>query len=509
MSFRDFMHKLPVKIVCGACAVLTPFIWMMSREFHFFFDFFPGFSYVVLALTILVAAYELVYLYPALLCKTRERKALRVIYYVCAFLGVITLIGFSVIIGVLAPQMSRNVFYKELPYLCIVGVIILLAFAAAWKNAKITAALAVCALVATLLVGILVPLAHASSFKFEATPAVFDRGDHYLVVWATNVNSVGKIEYSYGGENYVVYDEIAGRINLSESIHSVVVPKEHLDNNSYTVSSSKVLKNVAYGSQTGKTISFTATFSPVKSDDFDLLIITDNHNIKKSWYDKFSIRSAPSAVVMLGDFADMISDEKTIVDCLLYPSAKFSEGKVPVIYAKGNHDNRGERANDLSRIFRTEKFYYVTELGGYRFAVLDSGESNLDGLKEYGYACFDEYRKTQLAEIDAKLTPDKKNMVVVHDPVYAPDLQTSGKFYATIKNRDVKLVLSGHTHEFLLNERPTEAAAHSLVCGGVTPGESLVKTDFVYSLLTFENDTVNIEAFSVKKGKTFEKRISL
>lgn len=112
---------------------------------------------------------------------------------------------------------------------------------------------------------------------------MFDRGENYVVVWASNVPPPGKIEYSFDGKDFVVFDENPGRINLSDSIHSVIVPKNHLDGTEYTVYSNKVLKNVAYGSQTGKEIAFSATFSTEKTSDFTVNVMTDNHDTDKNF----------------------------------------------------------------------------------------------------------------------------------------------------------------------------------------------------------------------------------
>ena len=161
------------------------------------------------------------------------------------------------------------------------AVVLILLFSSTFDKKRVTAIVALSVISLTIIVGATVPLANAGKFRFTASPSVFDRGENYVVVWSTNVPSAGRIEYSFDGKDFVVFDENPGRINLSDSIHSVIVPKNHLDGTEYTVYSNKVLENVAYGSQTGKEIAFSATFSTEKTSDFTLNVMTDNHDTDK------------------------------------------------------------------------------------------------------------------------------------------------------------------------------------------------------------------------------------
>ena len=500
------MHSLWAKIPFSFCAVATPFFWMMSEEFHYFFELFSGFTYIVLFFTVLIAVYELTYIFFDEIKKPLTKKGFEITYYVCCFSGLLTFIGATVIIGILAPQTSRNVFIKELPYMIVVLITLSMLFLSTKNKTTIASCIAGVILAATLVFAIIVPISNGTIFKFAASPAVFDRGDSYLIVWADSEKSVGCVEYTYEGKDYVLYDEIAGRINLSQKIHSVSIPKEHLDDNEYTVRSKRVTKNVAYGSATREEISFTQTFRPVKTDDYDMTIITDNHNIPSSWYKSISTRNT-DVLVMLGDFADMISDERTIIDNLLYPSGLISKGSAPVIYAKGNHDNRGEKANELARIFRTEQFYYQTTLGSKIVTVFDSGESNYDSFEEYGYADFEKYREKQLEYFESVLDSTADNMIIVHNPVFAKSESQKERFSECVTNANAKLVLSGHTHELEYAEKFYKQSVDCFVCGGVTPLNAFKKTGFVYSTIRFDGSGAAINSYTIKNDEPIFSKI--
>lgn len=84
---------------------------------------------------------------------------------------------------------------------------------------------------------------------------VIDSGeDYYSVVFATNDEGTGYVEYEFGGDTVRLYDEAMGRIKGDSKIHTVKVPKEELDGNTYRVGSKRVVEAYSYGSYTGKEV---------------------------------------------------------------------------------------------------------------------------------------------------------------------------------------------------------------------------------------------------------------
>lgn len=45
-----------------------------------------------------------------------------------------------------------------------------------------------------------------STKYFTALPGVYEMGDGYAVIWATNFSGTGYIKYTYQGKQYTVYD---------------------------------------------------------------------------------------------------------------------------------------------------------------------------------------------------------------------------------------------------------------------------------------------------------------
>ena len=74
------------------------------------------------------------------------------------------------------------------------------------------------------------------AFHFDAKASVFESGDNmYTVIWSTSLPGTGYVTYNYDGVEYTVTDTENAAIRTTDTIHSVRIPKSHLDNNTNTV----------------------------------------------------------------------------------------------------------------------------------------------------------------------------------------------------------------------------------------------------------------------------------
>ncbi|MCR4661636.1 MAG: metallophosphoesterase [Clostridia bacterium] len=505
-KFNRFLFANPTKIILAIIAFWVPFNYFLYQDFHYFIDdsSFWCARYLIAFLMVVTSFFVIVTEWLHFSGKVEFKKPYIITYYVClCFTIIFTLVNLIFCIFLNSPQqMFRKNFINMAPYFGATLAVFTMAFVATIVNRKKLLAVIVSLLLVSIFVFTGIFSLHLFVFKFESDPVVFDVGDEYIIAWATTDESIGKIEYTYNNEKYVVFDECSGRINSTETIHSVKVPKEHLANNSYTVYSTRMYSNVAYFPQQGNTISTSRTFKGVPNEEIDVAIITDTHNCNPKCFNAPEKESC-DVLIMLGDFSDFIADDQAIADYLLSPCSRISKGEIPVIYAKGNHDTRGESATRLQYLLKFDSFYYQTTFGNYTFTVLDSGECNYDNYRELGGVVhFEEYRTNQINWLSNLVKDDTKtNILVVHNPLFTVSDEEVALYNTTIGDFGFDLQLSGHTHEWSYSENGYMDKITTIpvfVSAGVVG--DFFKNDLNYSILNMKADKITINCKSFKKG---------
>lgn len=294
------------------------------------------------------------------------------------------------------------------------------------------------------------------SIHITVAPTVFECGtDYYAVVWATSLKGSGYVKYTYEGKEKVIWDEQGGNIVTDDTIHVVKVPKEELTNNTYKVVSQYVLLKAGYQAYKGKTtesdeIHFSGS---EKEDDIRVLCISDVHEMKGEMKAALSyFTETPDIICMIGDISSQMITKQQFKKHLLSYTADISSGSIPVVYARGNHETRGEFASQMIEYFptKTGEFYFTFDFGELSVLVFDSGEDKEDDHREYdGLVDFSSYRKQQLKWLKALKTKNidgKYKIVLCHDPLIDTDF--FGKDWETpLKKLSMDIVIGGHHHE--------------------------------------------------------------
>lgn len=227
-------------------------------------------------------------------------------------------------------------------------------------------------------------------------PTVFACGDKYQIFVSLSEDAVMKVRV--GDEIY--YDHINGILRSATKIHKVEIPMELLNREKrYTVCYKRILERKPYFPPSEEWIEFTVDFRPVKEDgDINIYHISDSHTlsneaIKAGSYfgDKLDL------LILNGDIPDESNTPESF-DEIFKISSVITEGKIPVVYARGNHDTRGSLAEFMSYNIPTlnGKTYYTFRLGCIWGIVLDCGEDKLDTNAEYNETtCFHIHRLEQ------------------------------------------------------------------------------------------------------------------
>ncbi len=330
----------------------------------------------------------------------------------------------------------------------------------------------------------------AGNLHFEARPCVFMGHNEYTVVFATSVPTVGCLIYTGNGTEKVIWDAKYGIKNVSK-LHSVRVPKDDLENNSYVVCARRAIEPLPYGGLLGKKEIRSAvdSFSSRCEYDVKLLTLADLHGARLQWN---TLPSSCSALLIMGDIAESIDSETAFIRDLLTPCFEILHGRRPVIFVRGNHDYRGFKLTQLYQQFGIRYFNYRFSLGGVHFTVLDSGEDKADEHSEYaGYLDCESYCKTQLTWLEKQ--PEQHGVCVAlsHMPTIFYNREDSMRAAQLLHRNGVRLLVCGHTHEtgFADAQEDRFMPIHTFAAGPVG-GEKPT-----YSVISFSGSMAEMKTF--------------
>lgn len=456
------LTALSVLTTLGLCAVRVGFVFVD----HYVFD---GFCYILWALFIVNTVILFFQLRGSILDNKLFNKICLIINGVLLLLNIACIAAF-LIIGKDDLMDYLYVSFETLPYLTAFYALLFFTVILPISH-KTVRKITACAVCAAIVISVLAVFP-IGSFNFEAAPAVFDTGDGYHIVFATNKDSVGYVKLG----DQVIWDTYAGRKEASR-IHSIEVSYEALNNNEYSIGAMRAIEDIAYGGHLGKEITLEAgTFTPCPEDDFDMTCITDNHSCRPDW-EKIGVDA--DIYVFLGDISSGVYAINSIIDNLIAPAGKVSGGVKPVIYTLGNHDHRGSKVQDLLQALDFGEYYYRLSVGKYNFTVLDSGEDKEDENYEYaGYNAFAPYFAEQIEWGKTLQKESGYNVIITHSPsIYFEPEGHPGPMAEIMRNLGEEFVICGHHHsaEFVSAQESITGIA-TYICGAKTDSNEIVYT---------------------------------
>ena len=358
---------------------------------------------------------------------------------------------------------------------------LILLFPPKWKNGLKYALIAAVAAVAVVIGYELRPC------TLRYAPVVYAVEDEYQIVFSTSDNAVGWV--SIGGKEY--YDLYAGSMKSADKVHKITVPQEVLDEaKAYSVNYRQMIYRGPFGGYLGELRSQHYKFRPVDSSDgLYHIAISDVHEAVEAAAAAAAATDArPLAmdtenvdfIVLLGDLVSMVETEKD-VQLANELAFKITGGEIPVIYARGNHEIKGEYAEQLYKYVgsKDQQYAYTVTLGDDDvFAVvLDLGEDHEDDWWEYyETAKFDLYRQEQTEMLEEILEEGeyenyRYRLMACHIPVVYVDkhgyFESFRNDWTDLLNQmELDIGLSGHKH-----------VLWPLIPGQVEPNTTLVYND--------------------------------
>ena len=511
-----FLNSVPahfVFTVMGAisCILFKSFsIWWVFTNATMGFDHFGEMLLIIMALNSVLLG---VLTYGKLNNST-TKKAVNIIYGISAFLATVLFgvsVGTTVTLffgedsGTIRNALAENL-SKALPILAIVFLAVFYPRVCNKAKKAIAVFMIVCS--ALFVINDFYPL---SSYQITSDPMVIDTGKEYSVVFSTSHYGTGYIEYTYEGKDYKVTDHTAGRLDCDSLIHSIQVPYEHLKNNTYKVGSTRVIEEFGYGSRLGaEVLSEEYTFTCNESDDQTYLVISDWHTMLDEAYSAIGYLGEYDAVILLGDSAPNVDYEKTVAENTVVFGGKVSGGTKPVIYVRGNHETRGDYANDLPTALGLDILYYTTDMGPYSFVVLDSGEDKIDSHPEYGgLTDYGSYRADMIEWLKTAEATNDKVITLSHSyRISDVEEELSDAGWDEIDRIGTRLIISGHTHNCRLisaenGGREAELlTAHPDIIGYMDGGKT--GESYIASKLTLTAEGFSLEAMNNLGEAVFE-----
>lgn len=335
--------------------------------------------------------------------------------------------------------------------------------------------------------------------SISVAPTVFETGgDWYNVVWVTGTTSstakgcTGYVEYEYNGKTYQRFDEVGGYRRSYSNIHTVKVPKEHLNNNVYKVGSFLVEYSYTNPSaQTGRyyssgdyVVSREYVFENRASDKAVNIIACPDMKIAASNPASLTaaqkvvegLGTSPSLVVVNGDVVSVgLNSNGDLVDFFSGTSA-VSGGIHPVVFSRGNAECRGYCATDLIKYIPTVtgEFYYSLTVGDYTFVNLDTAEDDPDDqmiqwqgstVEKYGgRVSFDRLRGSQMDWVSA--LPDGRIVAISHIPLTKVKSHLGHDFITVLKEKGAVVCIGGHNNAYSLKETVGENSIYTIIPGG-------------------------------------------
>lgn len=341
------------------------------------------------------------------------------------------------------------------------------------------------------------------------SPTVFAVGNNYQIFIPVKLSSVMWVRVG----DKCFYDHSNGVLRSAVSIHKITVPMKLLDSaKKYTVCYREMIERKPYFSVTSEVFEKDYEFSPLPSEDFNAYHISDAHGqvdppvaSAKAFEEKYG---KIDLLILNGDVIDHSGSLENF-DAIYKICSEITNGSIPVIFSRGNHDTRGEFAEKIADYTPTRVgySYFSFRLGTLWGLVLDCGEDKLDTNAEYGNTncCHEfrieetEYLKTIIENADSEYSGAgvTRKLIIAHSPFsrkfespfdIEDDIYTE---WCTLLREEIKpnVMISGHTHTVDILPVGDERHVHGCPCPvviGAIPDRS--KKTHVGCGLVFKGD---------------------
>ncbi len=227
----------------------------------------------------------------------------------------------------------------------------------------------------------------------------------------------------------------------------------------------------------------------------------------------------PDFLLWNGDQTNDVHDESEIAGQVLSPAGVELASSWPLAYVRGNHDLRGPAARSLPAFTGTpdDRFYYGFRSGPLAALVMDTGEDKPDEHPVFaGLAAFAQFRQRQTKWLEATVREPwfreaPFRVLFCHIPLWWIKDRRDIDYWEFSKvcreawapllaEADVKLVISGHTHDHAWLPAGPQQPLGQLIGGGPQPQHATI----IEGLATRERLTITTRNLAGKELHSLE-----
>lgn len=373
-----------------------------------------------------------------------------------------------------------------------------------------------------LIVFLLIIVFNKKPFKVIIDPYLNQPSENSIsVTWKINKDNLSWVEYGESENLGSTAYDLDNGIKVSDSKIVTVSLVDLKPNTEYYYRTvSKEIKNqyayyVDYGSEIYSEVKKFKTLGE-SEESVNFVVFSDIHaNVKLLEKLLNNVEDTYDFIVLNGDFVNDCAYIEQLEDELIKPLSKILDGKIPIVFVRGNHEIRGKEARKLSNYISlvNNKYYYKFQHGLAEFSVIDTGEDKFDGHIEYsGLNDFEDYRNEQL-EFIKSLDSDKIKINFSHIPINEylieerldPVLDYQKDYIEAFNNYKLDLMLSGHYH-FRKSYIKNSEVNFNLNLNG---GEASVDEDYALALVSVSKDGIKVKNVFLDTSLNYEEVYSV
>ena len=356
---------------------------------------------------------------------------------------------------------------------------------------------------------------------FYCHPTVCAVGNEYQIIVPVRFNMLFSVRV--GNKEY--FNHSNGIRISSSKIQRVKVPMAELDREKkYTVVCRKMIQRKPYRSKTAaKETCIDYDFKSIeKTENINIYQIADAHGyIDETTKAAENFKKDIDLLILNGDIANASDTFDHVITCYKIAS-NITEGTVPCIISRGNHDLRGRYAEVLVDHMpnRHGNSYYTFRVGCIWGILVDCGEDKVDSHEEYGRTiCCHQYRQDvsdyirEIIKSEEYLDDSiKYRLVLSHVPFpykqkapfdIEPEIYTE---WCNLLKDNIKpdLLLSGHLHIYAVSDFGSEFDTYGQPCPVIIGSELLKQNgkmiEYTGVGVTLNKDFAEVD-FTSDKGK--------